>query len=627
MTLLTAENIAKRFGDQVILDSVSLTINDSDRIGLVGANGTGKTTLCDLLAGYSDPDHGSVSPARSCHIDYIVQDKTDLHDSILFDYVATARQDLLDLRTEIQSLEERLESNPDDQSSLKRLGVLQSQFETGGGFSFESEVKIILEGLGFPAERHSERLSNFSGGEKNRAGLGRALAGRGNLLILDEPTNHLDIESTAWLEQYISASDRACLIISHDRAFLQATVNQVWELQYTKLHTYKGSFSAYLKERQERNRLHEHHYMHQQQEIKRIEEYVRRNMAGQKTKQAQSKLKHLSRIKRIPPPRADQTGPNISMNSSRRSFAHVASAEKVRLGYGNNIVVKDVNFDLYRGDKVGLLGRNGSGKSTILKALIGELSPVEGTIWLGSNVDVAYFDQELTDLRLDVSVMDIIWELDLQADAGKIRTFLARFGFTGEDSIKKVSSLSGGERTKLSLAKLLYHPANLLILDEPTNHLDMDSREALEEALRDYDGSCLMVSHDRHFLDRVATRIFHVENARLKVYDADYAYFVEKTQPVAPPTKEKDNSSKEQYLSFKEKSRKRARHKKQIVATEEEIKQLEEQLHRLEREIDSEIPSTDWEKLAEANARKHDTETLLLQAYDELERLMEIELD
>jgi len=627
VTLLTADKISKRFNDQAIFDQVSFSVQDDEKIGLVGKNGSGKTTLFEIMVGRMEVDSGKLNRSKACCIDYIEQDKTEYFDLPLFEFVASAREDLSKMRREMFSLQQRLATNPHDEGGLFRLGQLQSKFEIEGGFSFESEVKIILAGLGFEVERHTERIRNFSGGEKNRAGLARALAGNGNLLLLDEPTNHLDIESTMWLEEYLSKTDRSYLIVSHDRAFLTAAVERVWEISHGRIDLYTGGFEKYLEERAERRKQHEHRYKHQQEEIKRIEEFVRRNIAGQKTKQAQSKLKYLSRIKRLPPPRSEGPEASIPVRSSGRSFAHVLSVEDVLLGYGETAVIEDACFDIYRSDKVGLIGRNGSGKTTVLRALIGELAPMRGEIKLGANVDVAYFDQELVDLNPEATVLDNVWEMDPTAEIGKIRSFLARFGFSGEDCFKLVSSLSGGEKTKLSLARLLYHPANFLIFDEPTNHLDLDSREVLEKALRDFDGSCLIVSHDRYFLDQVVDRIFYLDEGSLRVFGGNYSYFQEKTAAVAAPVKAKDGASKETYLMFKEKSKRLARHIKQIRSAKKRIADLEKELGQIEEDIRFNIPKNDWEKLHEASQRKQKLEEEILDLYAALEKLEKISLD
>ncbi|MDH3890724.1 MAG: ATP-binding cassette domain-containing protein [candidate division Zixibacteria bacterium] len=627
MTLVTAERISQKFNDQVILKDVSFTIKTGDRIGLVGKNGCGKTTLFEIMAGRMELDQGKVHHSRRCGIDYIEQESTQYADLTLFEYVSSARDDLAAMRTEIGGLEHHLQIEPEDREQLNRLGELQERFELEGGFSFENDVNTIVHGLGFEKNRFSDLMKNFSGGERNRAGLAKALAGKGNLLLLDEPTNHLDIESTRWLEEYLKETERSFVVVSHDRSFLSATINKIWELRLAKLEFYTGGLENYLAERTARRSQHEHRYRHQQEEIKRLEDFVRRNMAGQKTKQAQSKLKYLGRIKRLAKPRGDGLQEKIGMASSGRSFAHVLSIPEVSLGYGDKAVIHNLSLDVYRGDKVGIIGRNGSGKSTLLKTLIGQLAPVRGEIRLGHQVDVAYFDQELSDLNSESTVLDSMWEMEPMAVVGKIRSYLARFGFSDEDPFKLVANLSGGEKTKLSLARLLYHPANFIIFDEPTNHLDMDSRERLEEALIAYDGSCLIVSHDRYFLNKVVDRILHLNDGVATMYDGNYAYFREKTEKGDQPATQKPEKSKDDYHAFKEKSRQRGRHKKLLQSTRDKIVQLEEELKRLAHELEHEIAPEDWERLTAATTRKTEIEAQLLEQLAQLEKLEEVELD
>ncbi|MBD3258451.1 ATP-binding cassette domain-containing protein [candidate division GN15 bacterium] len=627
MTLLAAEQISKHFNDQVIVDGVSFTINDTDRVALVGKNGIGKTTLLEMLAGKQELDSGVITRARSCVIDYVEQEKSEYLDMNLFDFVAHSRADLIEMRARIRDLEHYLEDNPGDTVQLEKLGELQHEFEQKGGFHFENEVSLILSGLGFGKDRYQDRLRNFSGGERNRAGLARILAGAGNLLLLDEPTNHLDIESTAWLEEYLAKLEKACVIVSHDRAFLTAVADKVWEIVGGQIELYHGGFEVYLRERTARRERAAHYYRHQQEEIKRIEAFVQKNMAGQKTKQAQSKLKYLNRIKRLPPPKSDDRGPSISVQSSGRSFAHVLSVDDVALGYGSAPIMEEISFDMYRGDRVGLIGRNGSGKSTLLKALIGELAPIDGDIQLGNKVNVAYFDQELSDLNEEATVLDNIWTVDPSAEAGKMRSFLGRFGFSGEDVFKKVSALSGGEKTKLCLAILLYHPANLIILDEPTNHLDIYAREALEEALREYDGSYLIVSHDRYFLDQVVDRIVWLNQGRVRVVDGNYSYFRDKMLGEQPAVPRKSEKQKQDYLEFKEQSKKRARLKKDIAGTREHIEKLEAELNELIGKLDDPALGDDWQKLQDLTRRREELEDQILRLYEKLEELEAIELD
>ena len=546
----------------------------------------------------------------------------------LFDFVVAARQDLLTQKSKIEELEHILVEDSSNKKAIEQLGKLHTEYEHAGGFNFETEIKLILSGLKFPLERHHDRIANFSGGEKNRAGLARVLAGNGNLVLLDEPTNHLDIESTKWLESYLQKTDKAYLVVSHDRMFLENCVNKIWEINHGRVDFYTGSFKKYLVDRAERKRLHEHHYRHQQERINQLEDFVRRNMAGQKTKQAQSKMKYLSRIKRLPPPESDGSGPSLKLESSGRSYAQILTAENLTVGYGDTEVVSNIKFDVYRGDKIGMIGHNGSGKSTLLKTLIGEISQVSGELQLGNNVDVAYFDQELSDLNLDQTVLESMWEMDPIVEMGVIRSFLGKFGFSGEDALKRVKTLSGGEKTKLSLARLLYRPANFIIFDEPTNHLDIVSREALEDALINFDGSFIVVSHDRYFLDRVAQKIFYVNNAHLSIYDGNYSFFEAKQ---APPKQYKSvktqSSSKKSHLSFKEKSKLKAKHKKELLSTKSKIADFEKEVEQLALELQGNIPQSDWEKLQETTNRKSKTEEKLLELYDKLEKLQEMKFD
>lgn len=623
MTLLAGENITKEFQGHTIIRDLSFSINDGDRIGLVGPNGIGKTTLFEIMAGRMSPDRGQMAPARECRISYLEQDTPDRDRMTLFDYAASARQDLKKMKAEIDAAASELETDPGANKLVEKLGELQHRFELAGGYEFEAELKIILVGLGFPETRFRNRLAGFSGGEKNRASLARLLAGVSNLLLLDEPTNHLDIDSTIWLENYLAELDKAYVIVSHDRAFLSATVAKVWEISGLKIDQYFNGFDNYLAERRDRRRLQEHHFRHQQEEIGRIEDFIRRNMAGQKTKQAQSKQKYLARMKRIELPEAEKEAPSFALESSGRSYNQVLAVEKASFGYGHERLFDSPVFNLYRGDRVGLIGPNGCGKTTLLKTVLGQLEPLAGTVRIGQKVDVAYFDQELAELDEKNTILDELWQIDLLAEAGRLRSFLARFGFRGDDVFKKVAILSGGEKTKLALAKLLFKPANFLIFDEPTNHLDIDARQALEEALVGFNGSCLIVSHDRYFLDRVVEKIATIEDDRLIVYDGNYSFYRDKKAAgkKAPDKGEKDPDRRREYLDFKRVSQEKGRLKKELRSTRSKIKDHEKRLAELEKEVAFNIPKTDWERLAETAAEKARLESALLELYEKLEYL------
>ncbi|UCD95543.1 MAG: ABC-F family ATP-binding cassette domain-containing protein [Candidatus Zixiibacteriota bacterium] len=623
MTLLAGENIVKQFDDRILFDNLTFSINEKDRIGLVGPNGIGKTTLFEIMAGRARPDSGSVVRARGCLIAYVEQELGEEENNPLFDYVRSARSNLLELKSEIELTEKKLLDQPESGDLLEKLGDLQHRFEASGGYDFDSEIRIILTGLGFSENRFHNRLREFSGGEKSRAALARILAGRDNLLLLDEPTNHLDLDSTIWLEEYLKGLDKAYIIVSHDRTFLTNTVEKVWEISSRKIEQYFNGFAQYLEERDQRKVLQRHLHKHQQEEIRRIEDFIRRNIAGQKTRQAKSKQKYLKRMKRIELPESESRAPSFSVNSGERPHNLVLAADSVSFGYGNHALVREVDFNLYRGERVGLIGKNGSGKTTVLKTILGDLEPVEGSIKVGRKVDPAYFDQELSELDENNSILDELWLVDPMCEAGRLRSFLAKFGFTGDDVFKKVAVLSGGEKTKLALAKLMFKPANLLIFDEPTNHLDLDSRQALEEALREYTGTFLVVSHDRYFLDRVTEKIMAIEGDRIRTYAGGYSYYKEKKESEKPPPAKKptDPEKVQQYVEFKKLSQAKGRIKKEHRSVTSKIADHERKLARLEKDINYNIPKTDWQKLAEASEEKSRIEVELFGLYNRLEEL------
>ncbi|MCP4706072.1 MAG: ABC-F family ATP-binding cassette domain-containing protein, partial [candidate division Zixibacteria bacterium] len=426
MTLLSGENILKQYNDYKIFEELSFSIVENDRIGLVGPNGIGKTTLFEIMTGSISPDLGQINKPKSSIIGYVEQEIIGHDNTILLDFMATAREDLLKLKADIDRIALELEKDPGSQKTIEKLGNYQHRFENEGGYDFESEIKIILAGLGFPKDRFHSRLSSFSGGEKNRASLARLLAGRSNLLLLDEPTNHLDIESTIWLEEYLKSQNKAYIIVSHDRTFLSNTINKVWEITSKKIDQYYNGFDKFLVEREERRRLKRHIFKHQQDEIRQIEYFIRKNMAGQKTKQAQSKQKFLDRIEKVDLPESEQIGPSFKVDSGQRSHNLVLALEDASFGYGHHALISDVNLNIYRGDRVGLIGVNGSGKTTILKTILNQIEPISGKVQVGNKVDVAYFDQELSELNDNNTILDELWQVDRLADAGRLRSFLAR---------------------------------------------------------------------------------------------------------------------------------------------------------------------------------------------------------
>ncbi|MCH9030671.1 MAG: ATP-binding cassette domain-containing protein [candidate division Zixibacteria bacterium] len=622
MILISAESITKRFEDKPILDSVSIGLRQGDRIGLVGRNGTGKTTLLEILAGGLKPDSGQITYAKGATLTYLEQEIIADNNLTLWEYVLSAREDIQEFGGKLREIERELERDPQNTKLLERLGETQRKFEQLGGFEIETEAKIILAGLGFSNDRWSSPLREFSGGERNRAGLSRTLLANSDTILLDEPTNHLDIETTAWLETRLVQSDQAMILVSHDRLLLEKVVNVIWEIQSGKLSVYKMSFGAYVSERESRRARQEKQYDLQKDFISRTEEFIRKNLAGQKTKQAKSRRKLLERIKKISRVETNERPPDLTIRSSGRSFNHIMAVKNLSVGYGSDVVLSGIDIDIHRGDRFGLIGPNGSGKSTLIKTLLGELKPLEGEIRVGGNVEFAYFDQTLENLSDSQSILEFIWSVDPQITEGHVRTYLARFGFYGDETLKRIGDLSGGEKTKVSLAEIMFQPANFLVFDEPTNHLDLESRQALEDALEKFEGAYLIVSHDRYFLDTVTDKTFSIENEVLVSYAGPYSYYLAKREERErgfAETEKKQSQNKENYSDFKELSRQRSRVEKKLKSVASKITDHERELARLEEMIANEIPRSDWEKLTETSLKKAELETDLLLLYQELE--------
>lgn len=619
MALVTAEKLNKRFDDQVALSDVSLMINPGDRVALVGRNGIGKTTLLNIIAGLSRADSGQLHRSKGLRIDFVRQELDEFSDLTLRSFVLQARDDLLELGAALGQCEQHLASAPEDEALLARYDEMQREFERQGGFEFENEVEITLGALGFPIERWESPLATFSGGEANRASLARALVGSGDLLLLDEPTNHLDIVSTEWLEKTLTDTRRAYVIVSHDRMFLGNLINKVWELSFGSLDVYHNGFEKYLTESLERRSQRQKEFERQREFIEKTEAFIRKNLAGQKTKQAQSRRTQLAKLKRLDSPKGASDAPHMNISASGRSYQHVLSVEGLTIGYDGDPILRDISFDLYRGDKVALIGANGSGKSTLIKTLLGEVAALEGEARIGSAVDIGYFNQSLSDLDDELTPLEHLWRIDTLADQGTLRSYLARFGFFSDDTFKIVGKLSGGEKTKLSLACLMYQPTNFLIFDEPTNHLDVESREALETALADYNGACLIVSHDRYFLDRATSKTLAIEDGALSTYPGSYSYYAEKRLERQRAAVTTDSGGKDEYRSFKERSKRKTALEKKIKSVGSQIADHERKLHELESLITNDIPKNDWEKLSETSAEKSDIELTLLELYQGLE--------
>jgi ATP-binding cassette, subfamily F, member 3 len=526
--LFRLSEVYKSYGSQDVLRGLSVQLNPGEHVGLVGRNGAGKTTVFRMVTGEESPDRGDVVRARGLrlglleqHVDF--EPGTTVHEAAL-----AAFADLQRIEHEMHQLEHRMAEAGDDlEQVFERYGELQHEFERLGGFEYAAKAEAILQGLGFDRETWATPTELLSGGQKNRLGLARLLLAEPDVLLLDEPTNHLDVSAVEWLEEFLASYRPAYVIISHDRYFLDRACTRIVEIEHGRAASYQGNYSDFLVEREERREIAQRAYENQQQLIAKTEEFIRKNLAGQKTKQAKSRRNMLARIERLDAVRPDQSSGDFRLQKVERAGTHVLTATEATVGYPGKVLAEDISLVLKRGECLGVIGPNGSGKTTFVKTVLGKLPQLAGEIRWGTNVSVGYYAQQLDDLddRNEI-IMELRRVAPGSATAGELRSFLAKFLFTGDDVYKQVRDLSGGEKGRLALAKLIYSRVNVLVLDEPTNHLDIPSRESLEEALDAYDGTIITISHDRYFLDRVATQILALDGrGRAEHYDGDYTEY------------------------------------------------------------------------------------------------------
>jgi ATP-binding cassette subfamily F protein 3 len=526
--LFRLSEVHKSYGTQDVLRGTSLQINPGEHIGLVGRNGAGKTTIFRLVNGEETPDKGEVIRSRGTKLGLLAQHIHFESGSTVHESALAAFGHLQQIEHEMHELEHRMaEVDTDLEQVLERYSDLQHQFEREGGFEYAAKAESILQGLGFERESWSMETEKLSGGQQNRLGLVRLLLAEPDVLLLDEPTNHLDVTAVEWLEEFLQTYASAYVVISHDRYFLDRACRRIIELENGRASSYTGNYSHYLVEREERREAQQRAYDNQQQLIAKTEEFIRRNLAGQKTKQAKSRRTMLQKMERVDAVRADQSQGDFRLRSIERTGNHVLMVEGATIGYPGKMLAKDISFTLRRTECLGIIGPNGSGKTTFLKTILKKIPALAGEIRWGTKVQIGYYAQQLDDLddRNEI-IMELRRVAPSNATAGELRSFLAKFLFTGDDVYKHVRDLSGGEKGRLALAKLIYSRVNVLVLDEPTNHLDIPSREALEEALDAYEGTILTISHDRYFLDRVATQMLALDGeGNAEHYDGDYTQY------------------------------------------------------------------------------------------------------
>lgn len=613
MSLITAQKLARSFGAEDIFQGVDLAVPDGVRIALVGPNGVGKTTLLRILIGEDQPDNGRVHRKRSMRIGYLPQETSfqweehlDL-DRSLYSYYVEAFEELQRMEKQLAELAAAMAEDENTEEAVRQYGNLQERFELEGGYIYPARIRQVLRGLGFQEHEFERPLKILSGGERTRAFLGRLLLDSPDLLVLDEPTNHLDIEAVEWLEAWIRGWDGAVLVVSHDRYFLDRIAQAVWELHPYSLDTYRGNYSSYLVQRRERAEQHRKAYIAQQAYIQKEQEYIKRNIAGQNTRQAQgrrTRLERMLRDERVHRPSGESTV-SIEFQDVQRSGDKVIETRSLQVGFpeDSDLLFEVPDLVLLRGERVALIGPNGAGKTTLIRTILGERPPFGGTVKLGANLSIGYFAQAHEGLQSDRTVLD-----ELLADVSGMqphegRDYLARFLFQGDDIYKLVGDLSGGERGRLALAKLIQEGANLLLLDEPTNHLDLPSQEVLQEALAAFPGTILLVSHDRYLVDALATQVWVVgeSNGKLEIYREGYSQYLEARETRAEEQKQEKSRKAGKTAGNGGRRRGKGRKERELKELEDEIEKLESELSALSRQLD--CNSTDVEQVRETGER------------------------
>jgi ATP-binding cassette, subfamily F, member 3 len=525
------ENVEKSYGPHDVLKGVTWQHNPGEHVGLVGRNGAGKTTLFRLLLKQEEVDRGQVIRASGMTVGHVGQHLDAEPGMSLFDFVETAFADVLAIDRKMRALEHDLADagRPDHDRLLEKYAELQHDYEHADGYTLHALVERVLTGVGFNDKSEWQRpIHEFSGGQQNRAMLARVLLTKVDLLLLDEPTNHLDLKGIEFLEEFLQEFKGSYLLISHDRTFLNRTVSKIVELAHGKLIEYTGNYEKFLQLRAERMEKMARDYERQQEYIAETQDFIRRNLAGQKTKQAKSRRKMLDKLDEVERPETDETLAKFNLDAGGRSSAIAMTIDRLSVGYGAKRVVEEFTLQIRRGERYAIMGPNGSGKSTLLKTIASRIPPLSGSVSYGHSIQVGYYDQTLGDLKPGGTVIDEVWNLDVRQTEEEVRNYLARFSFFGEDVFKKTRDLSGGEKGRLALAKIMHQGGNVMLLDEPTNHLDVYTREALEEALENFTGALIVVSHDRYFIDRVAENIILVEDGVAEVYSGNYSELVEK---------------------------------------------------------------------------------------------------
>ena len=607
MIILQANKIERSFAGEVLFDNINLQVDERDRIALVGKNGAGKSTLLKILVGEEEPTSGEINKKKDISLSYLAQDSRFESENTIYDEMLHVFDDLR--RTDKQLRQMELEMGEKSGEDLDKLMAdydrLSENFRQAGGFTYEADIRAILNGFKFDESMWQMKIAELSGGQNTRLALAKMLLEKPNLLVLDEPTNHLDIETIAWLENYLVNYSGALIIVSHDRYFLDKVATVTLDLTKHSLDRYVGNYSRFVELKEQKLATEAKNYEKQQKEIAALEDFVNRNLVrASTTKRAQSRRKQLEKMERLDKPEAGKKSANMTFQSEKTSGNVVLTVENASIGYDGEILSEPINLDIRKMNAVAIVGPNGIGKSTFIKSIVDQIPFIKGERRFGANVDVGYYDQTQSKLTPSNTVLDELWNDFKLTPEVEIRNRLGAFLFSGDDVKKSVGMLSGGEKARLLLAKLSMENNNFLILDEPTNHLDIDSKEVLENALIDFDGTLLFVSHDRYFINRVATHVLELSESGSTLYLGDYDYYVDKkaeievsqTEEASMSNQAKEASPANDYQAQKESQKEARKLMRQIENLEAEIEELETQSQAISEQM---LETNDAEKLME----------------------------
>ena len=638
MIIAQGHDLEKQFGANTLFKNVNFSIDANARIGLIGPNGVGKTTLLKIMTGEEEATHGEFTINKNIAVGYIAQENALGESKTIWEEMLSVFAPLINMSQKIADLQKKMAASPQNAELLKQYDQLQFDFEQQGGYTYQADIKSILNGFNFPEATWSKKIGSLSGGEKTRLAFVKLLLRKPPLLLLDEPTNYLDLDTLDWLENYLKSYTGAILVVSHDQYFLDNLATQIFELQFGKLTVFKGNYSAYVAERQLRNRQQEEAYEKQQEKIKKDEEFIQKNIVRAKTtKRAQSRRKQLEKMDRITPPK-HKNKVRINFTSERPSGKEVLILRNLTIGYPGKTMVHDISLQINKGDRVAVIGQNGIGKSTLLKTIMKKLKPQNGSIKYGAALDVGYYDQELQLLDPTKTVIDTVWDRHKTMPERDVRSILASFLFTAKDIDKTVGQLSGGQKARLTLTVLSLEHNNFLLMDEPTNHLDLEAKEVLEKALQDFDGTLLFVSHDRYFINQLANKIVEIKNGNAQVYEGDYNYYLnEKTKQtvvsastsanedtaVIDPEKNKNKLS---YQEQKLRDSQKRKLQRAVANSENKIEELEKEQKDIQNQMADPEIATNFDKLGPLQEQLTEAQKQLAEANDAWEKAL-TELD